>query len=208
MKLSENSKKNSLKIVAIDYGCKKNILELLNSCGFEVIVVPCNYSTEKIMQYEPLGIFLSNGPGDPFATAKYSIKIIQELIKIKIPIFGICLGHQTIGAAFGAKIIRANNIMHGKIDKIMHQDNSDIFKDIPTTFDATRYHSLIIKDDSLPPTLSILARSSDNCIMGIKHKRLPIFGVQFHPESIKTNSGKKILSNFLKIIEDNGKRKN
>ncbi len=166
-------------------------------------------SVDEVFSLKPDGIVISPGPCGP-EKAGISINIVKKAAekKLRTPVLGICLGHQTIGAAFGAKIIRANNIMHGKIDKIMHQDNSDIFKDIPTTFDATRYHSLIIKDDSLPPTLSILARSSDNCIMAIKHKYCPIFGVQFHPESIKTNNGKKILSNFLRIIEDNGKRKN
>ena len=166
-------------------------------------------SVDEVFSLKPAGIVISPGPCGP-DEAGISINVVKKATekKLGVPVLGICLGHQTIGASFGAKIIQANNIMHGKIDTIMHQGNSDIFKDIPTTFEATRYHSLIIKEDTIPSTLSITARSSDNNIMGIKHKHYPIFGVQFHPESIKTNSGKKILSNFLRIIDNNGKRKN
>ena len=166
-------------------------------------------SVDEVFRLKPEGIVISPGPCGP-EKAGISINIVKKAAEKKLvtPILGICLGHQTIGAAFGAKIIQANNIMHGKIDKIIHQDNSEIFKDIPTSFNATRYHSLIIKEETIPLNLSITARSSDNCIMGIEHTHYPIFGVQFHPESIKTNNGKKILSNFLRIIENNGKRKN
>ena len=164
---------------------------------------------DEVFNLNPTGIVISPGPCGP-EKAGISINIVKKAAEKKLgpPVLGICLGHQTIGAAFGAKIIRANNIMHGKIDRITHKNNSELFTDIPNTFDATRYHSLIIKEDTIPSTLSITARSPDNSIMGIKHKHCPIFGVQFHPESIKTNDGKKILSNFLRIIEDNGKRKN
>ena len=166
-------------------------------------------SVDEVINFKPEGIVISPGPCGP-DKAGISISLIKKIAEetLRIPVLGICLGHQTIGAAFGAKIVRANNIMHGKIDKIIHQNNSEIFKDISTSFDATRYHSLIIKEDTVPPVLSITARSSDNSIMGIKHQYYPIFGVQFHPESIKTNNGKKILANFLRIIENNGKRKN
>ena len=166
-------------------------------------------NVDEVFSLNPEGIIISPGPCGP-EKAGISINIVKKAAEKKMdtPVLGICLGHQTIGAAFGAKIIRANNIMHGKIDKIIHQENSEIFKDIPPSFEATRYHSLIIKEDTIPSTLSITARSSDNSIMGIKHKHYPIFGVQFHPESIKTTNGKKILSNFLRIIDNNGKRKN
>ena len=166
-KRKEITKKNSIKIVAIDYGCKKNILELLNSCGFEVVVVPCNYSVEKIMQYKPFGIFLSNGPGDPFATAKYSIKIIRELIKIKIPIFGICLGHQLLGLALNAKTVKMHHGHHGVNQPVKSLVNNSI--EI-----TSQNHGFKIEKKSLPSNLKISHYSLfDGVIQGIEHKKEP-----------------------------------
>ena len=163
-------------------------------------------STKDIFKLNPSGIIISPGPCGP-DKAGISIDLIKEL-EIKnssIPLLGVCLGHQSIGAAFGAKIIQAKKIMHGKVDNISHEKNSQIFKDVPSPFKATRYHSLIIQENTLPSTLIVIARSSDNSIMGIMHKNYPIFGVQFHPESIKTSFGKPILRNFIKLIKTNAK---
>ena len=114
----------------------------------------------------------------------------------KIPIFGVCLGHQSIGAAFGAEIVRAKKLMHGKTS-LIHHDNSGVFAGMPNPFDGTRYHSLVIRRESLPDCFQITAETDDREIMGIRHKEFPIEGVQFHPESILTNNGKKLLANFL-----------
>ena len=118
----------------------------------------------------------------------------------KFPIFGICLGHQSIGQAFESEIVQCNKIMHGKISKITH-NNHLLFNQIPTTFEATRYHSLIIKKNTLHKKFEIISKTSDNIIMGIAHKEYDLFGLQFHPESIGTTIGKKIIKNFLEIIK-------
>ena len=175
---------------------KKNILELLNSCGFQVIVVPCNYSTEKIMQYEPLGIFLSNGPGDPFATAKYSIKIIQELIKIKIPIFGICLGHQLLGLALNAKTVKMHHGHHGVNQPVKSLANNSI--EI-----TSQNHGFKIEEKSLPSDLKVSHYSLfDGVIQGIEHKKDPFFSVQYHPESSPgPHDSRYLFSKFKEIIK-------
>ena len=171
------SKKNTLKIVAIDYGCKRNILELLNQSGFDVTVVPCNFTLEKIMQYKPLGIFLSNGPGDPFATANYAVDIIRDLIKIKIPIFGICLGHQLLGLALNAKTVKMHHGHHGVNQPVKNMLNNNI--EI-----TSQNHGFKIEEKSLPSNLKISHTSLfDGVIQGIEHKKDPFFSVQYHPES-------------------------
>ncbi|PPR25489.1 MAG: Carbamoyl-phosphate synthase small chain [Alphaproteobacteria bacterium MarineAlpha9_Bin4] len=176
-KTKQKSSKNTLKIVAVDYGCKKNILELLNKVGFEVIVVPCNYSFDKIMQYNPVGIFLSNGPGDPFATAKNAVKTIKKLIKIKIPIFGICLGHQLLGLALDAKTVKMHHGHHGVNQPVKKINDSSI--EI-----TSQNHGFNIEEKSLPSNLKVSHYSLfDGVIQGIEHKRDPFFSVQFHPES-------------------------
>ena len=174
---NEITRKKTIKIVAIDYGCKRNILEILNSCGFEVIVVPCSFSAEKIMKYKPSGIFLSNGPGDPFATANNALKTIRELIKIKIPIFGICLGHQLLGLALNAKTIKMHHGHHGVNQPVKNMVN----KCIEIT---SQNHGFKIEEESLPSSLKVSHYSLfDGVIQGIEHKRDPFFSVQYHPES-------------------------
>ncbi|MDC3024457.1 glutamine-hydrolyzing carbamoyl-phosphate synthase small subunit [Alphaproteobacteria bacterium] len=172
-----NSKRSSLKIVAIDYGCKKNILELLDRSGFKVIVVPCNYTAEKIMKYKPVGIFLSNGPGDPFATSNYAINVIKDLIRIKIPIFGICLGHQLLGLALNAKTVKMHHGHHGVNQPVKNMSNNAI--EI-----TSQNHGFKIEEESLPSNLKISHYSLfDGVIQGIEHKKDPFFSVQYHPES-------------------------
>ena len=162
---------------------------------FETLVKRNNeISITEIRNMNPTHIIISPGPGRP-CDSGISIDIIKEL-KSEYPILGICLGHQAIGEVFGATIVNAAKICHGKIGIISH-DGKGVFKDIPTPFKATRYHSLAIKEDTLPDCLSITARSEDNEIQGIRHKDYNIEGVQFHPESIASENGHKLLRNFI-----------
>ena len=140
-------------------------------------------------------IVISPGPGNPNQSGN-CLKIVKSLHK-KIPILGVCLGHQIIGQVFGSKIVQAKKLMHGKTSKIISK-KTGILKNIPKNFEATRYHSLIIDRKSLSKDLEITAETQDGIIMGIKHKRYNVHGVQFHPESIKTKLGLKILKNFIK----------
>jgi anthranilate synthase component II len=155
------------------------------------------FKLEDIQTLNPDGIVISPGPCTPYE-AGHSIETIKEYGQ-DIPIFGVCLGHQSIGAAFGAKVVRANKIMHGKTSKIRH-DGTAMFKDLPNELTATRYHSLIVKNT--PDELRAIAWVNDDgeeVIMAMRHRDYPIWGVQFHPESILTQSGHKMLQNFLEI---------
>jgi anthranilate synthase/aminodeoxychorismate synthase-like glutamine amidotransferase len=125
------------------------------------------------------------------------VEVIQHFAG-KLPVFGVCLGHQAIGHAFGGKVVRADRLMHGKTSPI-HHDNTSVFKDMPNPFDATRYHSLIVEKASLPDCLRVTAWTEEGEIMGLEHKELPVFGVQFHPESVLTEEGMKLMQNFLEI---------
>ena len=149
-----------------------------------------------IINISPEKIVISPGPGVP-EDAGISIDIIREFGD-KIPIFGICLGHQAITVAFGGEVGRANEIVHGKTSKINHFGSS-IFKDIPATFKATRYHSLVAIENSFPSDLKVTARTDNNLIMALEHVEYPIFGVQFHPESIVTDYGQNMINNFLEV---------
>ncbi|MDD5617499.1 MAG: aminodeoxychorismate/anthranilate synthase component II [Candidatus Omnitrophica bacterium] len=152
-------------------------------------------SINKIKQLNPEKIVISPGPGRP-ENAGISCELIDKF-KGKIPILGVCLGHQAIGYAFGGKIVQAKNIMHGKTSMIYHNKKT-IFKNVPSPFEATRYHSLLVDRKTFPEVLDITAWTKDKEIMGLKHKEYPIWGVQFHPESILTKVGLRILNNFLK----------
>jgi anthranilate synthase/aminodeoxychorismate synthase-like glutamine amidotransferase len=144
----------------------------------------------------PERIVISPGPCTP-KEAGVSVPLIQRFAG-EIPILGVCLGHQAIGAAFGGRVIRAQKIMHGKTSEIQH-DGKTIFRDLPQQFVATRYHSLIVERKSLPGMLEISAETADGTIMGLRHRKLRVEGVQFHPESILTSAGFRLLENFLKI---------
>ena len=153
-------------------------------------------SLAAIKKMHPEKIVISPGPGRP-EQAGISVDIIKEFSG-KIPILGVCLGHQAIGYAYGGKIVPAKQLMHGKTSKIYH-NRKDLFKSIDNPFEATRYHSLVIERKTLPSCLNITAWTKDQEIMGVRHKTHPLWGVQFHPESILTKPGKDILRNFLRL---------
>jgi len=151
---------------------------------------------EEIEQRRPERIVISPGPCTP-NEAGISVELIRRFAG-EIPILGVCLGHQAIGAAFGGRVIRAPEVMHGKTSEI-HHDSKTIFSDLPQDFQATRYHSLIVERQSLPETLEISAETADGTIMGLRHRKLRVEGVQFHPESVLTSAGFQLLENFLHI---------
>lgn len=174
-----------------------NLVQYLGELGQRVLVYRNDLlSLADIKQLDPQKIVISPGPGRP-EYAGISCAVIKEFCG-KIPILGVCLGHQAIGYCFGGKIVQAARLMHGKTSKIYH-NQKDIFKNISNPFLATRYHSLLVEKRSLPDCLEITAWTNDSEIMGLKHKAYPIWGVQFHPESILTKSGKDILDNFIKL---------
>ncbi|MEK7734967.1 MAG: aminodeoxychorismate/anthranilate synthase component II [Pseudomonadota bacterium] len=173
-----------------------NLVQYLGELGQDVHVVRNDQITvAEIEKLKPDHIVISPGPCTP-NEAGVSVETIQKLAG-KTPILGVCLGHQSIGQAFGGKIIRAKQLMHGKTSMIHHKDRG-VFKGLPSPFEATRYHSLVIERESLPDCLEITAWTEDGEIMGVRHKTLPVEGVQFHPESILTQHGHDLLSNFLK----------
>ena len=174
-----------------------NLYHYLSSLKVHVDVIRNDKITSKeILKRRYNKIVISPGPGNPNQSGN-CLKIVKSLYK-KIPILGVCLGHQIIGQVFGSKIIQARKLMHGKTSKITTKRNG-ILKNLPKTFEATRYHSLIIDKKSLSRDLKITAVTKDGLIMGVQHKKYDVHGVQFHPESIKTRLGIKILKNFIRI---------
>jgi para-aminobenzoate synthetase component 2 len=175
-----------------------NLLQRIGELGGEVEV----YRNDKITVREierrgPSHIIISPGPRTPKEGG-----ISNDVIRYfsgKVPLLGVCLGHQCIGYAYGAQVVRADRLMHGKTSPIYH-DGKGVFRDLPNPFSATRYHSLIIKEDTVPPEFEITAHTDQGELMGIRHKEYPLEGVQFHPESFLTEEGRKLLKNFMEIV--------
>jgi para-aminobenzoate synthetase component II len=174
-----------------------NLAQYLGQMGQELLIRRNDQITlDEIEQRQPERIVISPGPCTP-KEAGISVPLIERFSG-KIPILGVCLGHQSIGAAFGGRVIRAPKVMHGKTSQI-HHDGETIFYGLPQDFQATRYHSLIVERKSLPPELEISAETADGTIMGLRHRKMKVEGVQFHPESVLTEAGFRLLENFLSI---------
>jgi anthranilate synthase/aminodeoxychorismate synthase-like glutamine amidotransferase len=178
-----------------------NLVQYLGELGAQVEVRRNDQVTvEEVGALQPDRIVLSPGPCTP-QEAGVSIELIRYFAG-KLPMLGVCLGHQAIGAAFGGNVVRAKNLMHGKTSQVEH-DGKTIFRNLPTPITATRYHSLVVAEDGLPAELEISActreRDGSRVIMGLRHRRFPVEGVQFHPESVLTTEGRKLIANFLAL---------
>ena len=172
-----------------------NLYQYLSELGADVRVVRNDQTTvAEVEAMAPERLVLSPGPRTP-SEAGISVELVERLAG-HLPILGVCLGHQCIGAAFGAEIAGAGEIMHGKSSRIDH-DGKGVFRDLPNPFEAIRYHSLAVTPESVPESLEVTAHSDSGVIMGVRHREYPIEGIQFHPESIKTSVGKELLKNFL-----------
>ena len=172
-----------------------NLVQYLGELGAEPEVRRNDAITvAQIRRMKPERIVISPGPGRP-EDAGISPAVIDEL-GTKLPILGVCLGHQCLGVVYGAKVVRAERLLHGKTSRIIHS-GKDLFKGVDNPFEATRYHSLIVDKDTVGKELAVTAWTADQEVMGLRHRTAPLFGVQFHPESILTTEGKKILKNFL-----------
>jgi len=172
-----------------------NLVQYFGELGAELVVRRNDRTTiDEVEELRPEKICISPGPGTPDEAG-----ISNDLIRHfgpRIPVLGVCLGHQCIGQVYGGEVVRAERIMHGKTSPILHEGDG-VFRGLPIPFEATRYHSLIVRRETLPDELEVVAETSDREIMGLRHRRYPVHGVQFHPESIMTGEGKKLLANFL-----------
>jgi len=178
-----------------------NLVQLLGKYKNDLIIKRSDeINIDEIGSLNPAKILISPGPGKP-EDSGISIAVMKKFGK-DIPILGVCLGHQAIGVAYGGKVIKAPELMHGKVSEINH-DSKTIFKNINQNFIATRYHSLIIERKSLPDALEISATTSNGIIMGVRHRSFPVEGIQFHPESILTNEGKNIIKNWVRMTWNN-----
>jgi len=174
-----------------------NLVQYFGELKAEILVKRNDEITpDEVAELKPTHIVISPGPGTP-DQAGVSNELIQRFGP-STPLLGVCLGHQCIGQVFGGQVVRAERLMHGKTSPVFH-DSKNVFKGLPNPFDATRYHSLIVKRDTLPSCLKITAETAEEEIMGLRHESYPIYGVQFHPESILTKEGKNLLKNFLSL---------
>jgi anthranilate synthase/aminodeoxychorismate synthase-like glutamine amidotransferase len=172
-----------------------NLVQYLGELGAHTKVFRNDeMQVSDIESMSPSHIVISPGPGTP-NEAGITLPLIERMAG-KVPILGVCLGHQAIGQAFGGKVVRARQVMHGKVSRVRH-DGSGVFSGIPNEFVATRYHSLVVERATLPECLAVTAQSEDGEIMGLRHRRLPVEGVQFHPEALLTEHGHKMLQNFI-----------
>ena len=177
-----------------------NLVHYLGELGADVVVKRNDALTaEEAMAMNPAGILLSPGPCDP-DQAGICLDLTRAAANARMPLMGVCLGHQTIGQAFGGNVVRCHEIVHGKMGMMQHTGKG-LFKDLPSPFEATRYHSLVVDRNTLPDSLEITAELEDGTIMGLQHKELPIHGVQFHPESIASQHGHALLKNFLNELK-------
>ena len=176
-----------------------NLVHYVAELGTEVKVIRNDaMDVQAAMALNPAGVLLSPGPCDP-DQAGICLAMTAACAETRTPLFGVCLGHQAIGQAFGGKVVRAGEIVHGKLGR-MKNDGTGVFAGLPDAFDATRYHSLIVERESLPETLVVNAELADGTIMGLRHRDLPIHGVQFHPESIASEHGHALIRNFLDTL--------
>jgi anthranilate synthase component 2 len=176
-----------------------NLVHYLGELGAECVVRRNDaLDVQQAMAMNPAGIILSPGPCDP-DKAGICLALTEAAAETGTPLLGVCLGHQTIGQAFGGKVVRAGQIVHGKMGA-MHHDGKSVFKDLPSPLSATRYHSLVVERESLPDCLEVTAWLEDGTIMGLQHRTKPIHGVQFHPESIRSEHGHAMLKNFLDLV--------
>lgn len=183
-----------------------NLVHFLGELGASTQVYRNDKVTvDEVLAEGPEAIVLSPGPCDP-DRAGICLELIQRAAPV-VPILGVCLGHQAIGQVYGGRVIRAPYLMHGKLSKVRHTDKG-VFAGLPQEFSATRYHSLILERDTLPEDLEITAETPDGIIMGVQHKRYPVHGVQFHPESIASEHGHALLANFLRLAGFNPKKRN
>jgi anthranilate synthase component II len=173
-----------------------NLVHFLGELGAEVIVRRNDaLDVDEALALAPTGIVLSPGPCDP-DRAGICLPLVEAAARRRLPLLGVCLGHQSIGQAFGGRVVRAPFPMHGKVDLVRH-DGRGVMQGLPVPFRATRYHSLVVEREGLPDCLEVTAETSDGLIMGLQHRELPIHGVQFHPESIASEHGHDLLRNFL-----------
>ncbi len=191
------AQKNSLLVIDNYDSFTYNLVQYFGELGEEPVVFRNDeISIAQIQEMNPKKIVISPGPCTP-KEAGISNDVIRSF-EGKTPILGVCLGHQCIGYVYGGEIVRAPRLMHGKTSMI-HHNNKDIFQGLENPFEATRYHSLVIQPESVPEVLEVMAKTDQDEIMAVRHKKFPIWGVQFHPESILTKEGKKLLKNFLKM---------